>query len=73
MIKGFIYFANTIINCKDIIKITRSTGYDSDGKVKYGLTAILRGDSHNETEWYGDDQRMLTDRIVSLRRILCDS
>lgn len=71
--KGFIHFANTIINCEDIIKITRSTGYDDNGKIKYGITAILRGDTFNETEWFGDDQRMLTDRMVSLRRILCEN
>lgn len=71
--KGFIYFADVIIRCEDIIKITRSTGYDYDGKIKYGITAILRGDACNETEWFGDDQRMLTDRMVSLRRTLCEN
>lgn len=73
MEKGFIHFANVIINCRDIIKITRSTGYDDNGKIKYGVTVILRGDTPNETEWFGDDQRMLTDRMVSLRRILCEN
>lgn len=73
MSKGFLHFGNEIINCEDIIKILRSTGYDDNGKIKYGITAILRGDAFNVTEWFGDDQRMLTDRMVSLRRILCDN
>ena len=73
MSKGFLYFGNEIINCEDIIKITRCTSYDDDEKIKYGITAILRGDTFNVTEWFGDDQRMLTDRMVSLRRILCEN
>ena len=73
MSKGFLHFANTIINCEDIIKITRRLDYDSSGKVKYGLTAILKGDIPDETEWYGDDQRMLADRMIFLRKTLCDN
>ena len=64
----FLWFADQIINKRDIIRIYKcSTSYKG---VDYGIRLVLRSDVE-VTEWYKDDQSKRNSRFETLIKVLC--